>query len=151
MTPADTRTPILDIELPAPPQDDNELLLWALVLTGLFAITAFWFWRHSRTKQYRASLAIKQLMLAVNAQSIDSHACAYEISRLLRSALSLTRICAHTPLPGALIHHQKRWQTFVEIMDQARYSPQPCPVSAMNRLLRDANFWLEQWPRVSGQ
>jgi len=137
---------IRDIELQIPVQDNNTLLITVVVLLFTMGIISIVAYRRSRGRRNIAVRSVKRLARAHQSGSISNNACAYEIAALMQHGLNLTQVSAGTSFPESLTGQRSRWYSFVNRLDQARYTMASIPASSMKQLLRDAEFWLRRWP-----
>ena len=141
-----TTQTIRDIELPMLAQDEHTLLIFGVIAFSLFVVYGAIVYHRSRSKRFQAVRALRRLARALQAQSINNQSCAYEVASLMQRGLNLSRIAESTFFPPSLSEHRNRWQSFVTSLDQARYAAKPFPISSLNQLLFEAEYWLKRWP-----
>ena len=151
---------ILDIEPPVVPMfygwETHGLMIIciAILVIALLLVTVFLFWKRyfsTRGKAHRRLDALRnhfnqQLITQNKGLLIDNHPDIFRLSEILRDGLNLQQVSSRTPLPDKLGSHKDQWQTFVEQLSFARYSPSGYVSAQVDELFEDAGFWLKNWP-----
>jgi len=135
---------IVDIEF-GPPAAVNLLWLPApVMLLGLLLVSVllFWWWRSERARGLRR---LMQLQRRWHVQGLDARRVAFELAAVLQRALGLSSLSARTPLPARLQPRLARWQRFNHDLAAARYAPPGPSPADIDRLLREARYWLRHW------
>lgn len=144
---------ILDITPPSTPWqytwESNALsiLLGSLLVITLLSIILHIIWRRYFSPRGKAQHKIKLLKKQHRTQNINNRHAAFQLSRILRDALNVTQLSSRTALPEKLQQHKNRWQAFIESLSVVRYSDTDNSQQEIIKLIDDANFWLNSWPR----
>lgn len=138
---------IFDILPPATPilSANNELLI--LLITGLLilALIAVIAWR-TYADRIRARHELRALARLLRQPNIDCRQASYQLAGILRNGLKLNRLSPDTRLPSALASDQSRWQQFVQLLANARYSRNGSDAELLNQLVHESRYWLRRWP-----
>ena len=147
---------ILDIEPPAIPLlyvlESNALsitIVSILVIAFLLAATYLLWGRYFsvRGKARRRLDALRnQFNQRPKEQQPNNHHAAYQLCNILRDGLNLKQLSNCTPFPDISSPHKDHWETFIDTLSVARYSPSGYNSEQMATLFEDAGFWLKYWP-----
>ena len=142
---SDNLNGILNIEpLPAP-QINWEPFLFSAI--GLLAILVFAVIIYAR--YFSARGITKQKLRKLNGNfeqlQIDSHDAAFQLAHIMQQDLRIQSLSQATKLPKQLESHQVRWDSFIQHLCIARYSPNDYPIKKMQLLFSDVEFFLGHW------
>lgn len=141
-----TTSVIMDIVPPAMPVDSISLA-GGILITITVVVSALLVIRYLVIRyRYPAMQTLSSVHNAWTGNRTDNRATAFQLAAALRDGLSLNRLSHTTPLPDNLQQHQDRWQSFIQLLDKARYSAAPCSIETLRQLFSDARFWLQRWP-----
>jgi hypothetical protein len=135
---------IVDIEFGPPVTAGHSWVLAMAVLLGLLLVSALLVggWRSERARGLRR---LTQMRRRCRAQGLDARRAAFELAAVLQRAIGFSSLSARTPLPARLLPQQARWQRFNRDLATARYAPPGPSRAEIERLLREARYWLRHW------